>query len=1111
MVCAHCGADNPASVKFCGQCGSPLTRRCEHCGFVNPPGFHFCGNCGQALAGQPAGAAIATTPSTAMASRDAERRQMTVMFCDLVGSTPLSERLDPEDLREVIRAYQEVCERMISRYEGYTAAYLGDGLLIYFGYPLAHENDAHRAVRAALGIVEALGRLNARLQTERGIRLGVRLGIHTGVVVVGEMGAGERRDTSSIVGEHANIAARVQAAAEPDTVVISAATYHLIEGFFECQSLGAHALKGISRTLELYQVMHESTARSRLDVEAGFGLTPLVGRKQELGLLLEGWEQVRDGVGRVVLLSGEAGIGKSRLVAALKDYVASDPRAWLTPFQCSPYYQNSSLYPVVDLLQRVVLQLEPTETTEQRLDKLEAFLDQYGMPLADMVPLFAALLSMPLNERYPPLNLSAEQQKQRLLEAVLQVLLERARQQPLLLVVEDLHWIDPTTLQLLSLLVDQGPTARILAVFTYRPDFSPPWLGRSHVTHVTLNRLTNRQVADLVKALAHGKELPEELLAQIIEKTDGVALFVEELTKMVLESGVLQEQADRYALAVPLRSLAIPATLQGSLTARLDGLTSAKEVAQLAATLGREFSYELLQTVSGLDDPRLRNALTRLVEAELLYQRGVPPRAAYLFKHALVQGVAYESMLKSKRQQVHQKIAQVLAERFPEIAETQPELLAHHCAEAGLTEQAIRYWLRAGERAAQQSANPEAIANLAQGLALLGMLPDSPQRARQELLLQMALTGPLIATQGYGAAETLRAYTRARELGEQLGEVAQLFPLLYGQWVTAIIGARMHTTLEVAQQFMRLADQQADTAPILMGHRLLGITLVNQGEIVQGRAELERTLALYDPQQHRGLAFHYGQDAQASSLTFLARAQWLGGYPDQALHSLQEAVDVARALNHANTLAYVLYYGGALLAQFRGDVQSVREYTQAVTALAEEKRLSMWLAYATVSKGWTLTKSGQMQEGISQMTKGLADLRARGTELFRPHLLGMLAEAYGDAGQAKAGLDVLAEALATVESTHERQWEAELHRLKGELCLDIDDIAAESSFRRALEIAHKQHAQMLELRAATSLARLAQKRGESQDTATVLHEVYARFSEGFDTSDLREARTLIGT
>ena len=833
---------------------------------------------------------------------EAERRQLTVLFCDLVDSTALSSQLDPEEWREVVRAYQEACAKVIARYEGHIAQYLGDGLLIYFGYPQAHEDDAQRGV-AGLGIVEAMGQLNARLEQERGVHLGVRQGCHTGLVVVGEVG-GDARQEQLALGETPNLAARLQGLAAPNTLVISAATFQLLGGFFACQSLGRHLLKGFAQPLEVYQVLSESTARSRLEAAGSNGLTPLVGREPEVALLRERWAQVKDGTGQVVLLSGEAGIGKSRLVEVVKEQVAAELQAWLTPCQCSPYYQNTALYPMIDLLERVALRFEREELPEQKLRKLEGFLVQYGLPLAEAVPLFAALLALPLPANYAHLPLSPEQQKQKTLHAFLTILLRIAAQQPVLFVMEDLHWVDPTTLEFLTLLVDQGPTPLILALFTCRPDFSPPWSGRSHLTQMTLHRLTRPQTTELIRRVVHHKALPPEVLEQVVAKTDGVPLFVEELTRMVLESGLLQERDDRYALTGPLPPLAIPTTLHDSLMARLDRLATVKGLAQLGATLGREFSYELLQAVSPWDEETLRRGLSQLVAAEFLFQRGLPPQATYRFKHALIQDTAYQSLLKSTRQQYHQWIVQVLVDRFPETADTQPELVAHHYTEAGLSEQAVHSWQHAGECAIRRSAHVEAISHLTKGLEVLKALPDTPERPRQELLLQTTLGPALMAVKGYAALEVEHAYARARALCHQIGDTSQLFPVLRGLWYFYLLRVELQTARELGEQLLRLAQRVDDPALLLEAHHVLGNTLNYLGELAAAQAHLAQGIALYDRQQHRTHALLYGQDPGVACRSYAAVTLWLLGYPDQALQRSHEALTLAHEVAHPFSLAY---------------------------------------------------------------------------------------------------------------------------------------------------------------------------------------------------------------
>jgi tetratricopeptide (TPR) repeat protein len=803
----------------------------------------------------------------------------------------------------VVRAYQATCAKVIARYEGHIAQYLGDGLLVYFGYPRAHEDDAQRAVRAGLGMVEAIGQLNTHLTPARGVQLAVRLGCHTGLVVVGEVGGGGRQEQLAL-GETPNLAARLQGLAAPNTLVISAATLPLLGGFFACQSLGTHLLKGFAQPIEVYQVLHESTARSRLEAAGRSGLTPLVGREQEIALLRERWEQVKDGVGQVVLLSGEAGIGKSRLVQVLTEQVATEPQAWLTPCQCSPYHQNSALYPMIDLLERVALRFEREDSPQQKCSKLEGFLVPYGLPLAEAVPLFTALLSLPLTADYAPLTMSPERQKQRTLHALLTILLRITAQQPLLFVMEDLHWIDPSTLELLTLLVDQGPTARLLTLWTFRPDFRPPWTGRAHLTTVALPRLPRHQAAEMTGRVAHGKALPPEVVAQVVAKTDGMPLFVEELTKMVLESGLLQAREDRYELAGPLPPLAIPTTLHDSLMARLDRLATVKALAQLGATLGREFAYALLQAVWPWDEGTLQQGLHQLVEAEFLYQQGLPPQATYRFKHALIQDAASQSLLKSTRQQYHQRIAQVLEAHFPEVAATQPEWLAHHCTEAGLTAQAIAYWQRAGEHAHERSAPLEAISHCTTGIALLQTLPETPARTQQAVTLHLTLGAALQMAKGLAAPEVEQAYTQAYAWCQQVGETPALVPVLLGLWRFYMVRSQFQMARELGETLLRLAQRAGDPALTVLAHYARGWTWCCLGALPAARQHLEEGGARYTPDQRRAPVFRMGHDPGVACRAFAAMTLCVLGYPAQALARLHEALALAHELSHPYSLAH---------------------------------------------------------------------------------------------------------------------------------------------------------------------------------------------------------------
>jgi class 3 adenylate cyclase len=897
------------------------------------------------------GEAALVVPSTP----DAERRQLTVIFCDLVDSTVLASHLDPEDWRDVVRAYQRVCTDVIQRYEGHTAQLLGDGLLIYFGYPQAHEDDAQRAVRAGLGMLAAIGELNSRLQQDKGIQLALRVGIHTGLVVVGEMG-GQGRQEQLALGEVPNVCSRIQGLAASNTMAVSEATYRLIQGYFACQDLGAQTLRGVAEPVAVYRVLGESGATSRLDVAQPRGLTPLVGREQEVGLLVERWEQVKAGHGHVVLLTGDAGIGKSRLVQMLKDSVTNEPHI---RWECRslPYYQNTALYPLTDLFQRT-LQWQHDETPDAQLEKLEQVLSQYRLPLEETVPLFASLLSLPLPEdRYAPLALSPQRQRQKTLEAIVAILLELAERHPVLFIVEDLHWTDPTTLELLGLLLDQTPTAALLVLLTCRPHFQPAWHHRSYLSEITVNRLSHTQVEQIVTGVTAGKTLPPEVLQQIIARTDGVPLFVEEVTKAILESGQLKETDGHYELAGSLQAFAIPATLQDSLMARLDRLMTGKVIAQLGATIGRQFSYALLQAVAQLNDRTLHEELHRLVEAEIVYQRGMPPQSTYVFKHALIQDAAYESLLKSTKQHYHQRIAQVLEAQFPETAEAQPERLAHHCTEAGLTEQAVTYWYKAGQRAIERSAHVEAISHLRTGLKLLQTLPETPEHRQRELLVHTALGASLSATKGFAAPEVGQTYTYARQLCHHLEDPNQLFTVLHGLWSYYQVRSELQTAHELGEQLLTLAQQAQDSAMLVVAHRALGTTLLFLGAVAAAHTHYAQGMALYDSQQHRAAAFLYGDDAGVVCFSRGAWALWCLGYPDHGQARNDEAVTLAQQSAHPFSLSFALSFV-AMFHQFRREVRATQERAEAAIRLATEQGFPQWKAVGAIMRGCALAQQG---------------------------------------------------------------------------------------------------------------------------------------------------------
>ncbi len=1101
MRCVGCGTENRPGRRFCARCGAALAAACPSCKFVNEPSDEFCGGCGHPLtlaapgSASPAGA-LPLTPS-------AERRQLTVLFCDLVGSTELSVRMDPEELRDTIRAYQAASGDAIRRYDGYVAQYLGDGLLVYFGYPAAHEDDAKRAVRAALGIVEAIRELS-----ERGsVGLAVRVGIHTGLVVVGEMGERDRREQLAL-GETPNVAARLQALAEPGSVVISGASHKLVQRAFACEDLGLHAIKGIAAPVPAYQVLGEIGAAEHASAPP-IALGPLVGRDPQVNVLRERWESAARGFGQVVLISGEAGIGKSRLLETVREHASGVPHTRLEA-SCSPYHEASPLYAVSQLLSAAAA-FSPDDPADERLRRLEELVAALALPAAESLPLLVSLLGLPA-QRYPLPAWTPQRVKQKTIESVLLAVRALAARQPLLLVVEDLHWVDASTLELLTLLVEQVATAPICALFTARTEFSPPWAARAHSSQLMLDRLPRREAESIVLAVAGGKALPAEVLRVILARTVGVPLFVEELTKMVLESELLRLREDRYELSGPLPPLAIPTTLQDSLMSRLDRLATVKVVAQLGAVLGREFSYALLEAVARMEPATLEQELARLVDAEIVYQRGVPPDATYIFKHALIQEAAYQSLLKSARQEYHRGAAQALEERFGEVATSQPEIVARHYTEAGLVEQAIPLWRRSGENAARRSANAEAIAHFERALALVPMLPDTLGRTRLELALLMALGPVLFGSRGFAAPETEQVYRRAEEICALLGDTPEVFPALWGRWGFFSAQGDVIRAFEIGEQLLAHARRAGDPALLLEARHARWPTRFCSGEFVAVLEDFAEASALYDPDRHPALAFAYGgHDAGVCGLAFESLTRWVLGSPQLALERGRQALELARRLNHPHSTVIADVFV-ALLNRLHGDLDGARARAEAARALAAEYGSPQWGGLATVVLGSTRAALGEIAAGLGEMRQGLAEWRATRAELFLPMTLGLIAEAELAHGEVEAARSLIHDALARVEVYGERFYEAELHRLRGELRLANkapDPRGAEQSFERAIQVARQQQARSWELRAASSLARLWQSQGRRERAGRLLAEATAGFTEELETPDLRDAHALL--
>jgi predicted ATPase/class 3 adenylate cyclase len=1051
------------------------------------------------------GMAEAVAASAAHAPPQAERRQLTVMFVDLVGSTALSSRLDLEELGEVLRAYQDAAAGAIMRFEGHVAQYLGDGVLAYFGYPRAHEDDPERAVHAGLELIDAVGRLAPRA----GSALQVRVGIATGLVMVGDLldEGGAREE--AIVGETPNLAARLQALAAPGTVAISPLTRRLVAGSFECADLGPQRLRGLPQPVRVWRVLGASGAESRFEARRMEGLTPLVGREEELALLLRRWELAKGGEGQVVLLAGEPGIGKSRLVRALRERLDEEAHTPLR-HQGSPYHTNSALHPVVERLERAA-GFERDDTAETKLAKLEALLAVGTEDVGAVAPLVADLLSVPVGGRYPPLDLTPQQRKARLFGAFLAQLEGLAAKQPVLVVFEDAHWFDPTTAELVGVLADRVRALPVLLLVTYRPEFTPGWAHHAHATLLTLNRLGRRQVAAMVKRITGGKPLPDAVLEQITARTDGMPLFVEELTKAVLESGLVNDEGDRYGLEGSLPPLAIPPTLRDSLTARLDRLAPVKEVAQIGAVIGREFEYELLAVVAPLGEAGLRQAMDQLVEAELVFRRGAPPDATYSFKHALVQDAAYGSLLRSRRRQIHARVAAALEEHFPDRAEAQPELLAHHWMEAGLAEKAIEYRRKAGQRAMARSAMAEAVAQLTLALELLAGLPAGPDRDRKELDLRVTLGGALVAAKGLGAPEVGKAYARARELCAGEADAPELLAVLSGLFGHHQHASGVHAALEIAAELLRSGERQRDTAGQAMGHRCLGAASLFGGRLSAALAHFEQALTLYGTADRASPVFLWASDTRVACLSFTSSILLWQGYPDQAVARSRAALAAAEELGHAHTTSHALYLS-CWFHQVRGDVGTVRERASAAMSLAAEHGFPLWASSATVLHGWVLAAEGEVAAGVARMRQGLAAHGPVGMQLQRPYFLGLLADVLTRAGDCAEALDLLAQALAIVERSEERCMEAELHRLNGEVLLALSPVRwaeAEACYHRALAAARGQAARLWELRAAVGLARLWRGQGRLGEGHDLLAPVYGWFTEGFDTPDLKDAKALL--
>jgi predicted ATPase/class 3 adenylate cyclase len=1110
IQCVECNHENRDEASFCTACGTSLACRCPACGAIPQVQASFCDACGASLknTATPAAQDPPPTADDSTGRADAERRHLTVVFCDLVGSSKLSELLDPEEFRDLLATYQDSCAAVVSKYDGHVARYVGDGLLIYFGYPQAHEDDASRALRSALEVVETVSQLE--IPTALPIdALAVRVGIATGIVVVGDIGSGARRDEMAVVGETPNLAARLQTQANPGEIIIAEQTFELVEGYFDIDDLGEHNLKGISQPQTAYLVRAESGAYGRLEASASQGLTPLVGRKEEIAILTNRWAQAIQGELHLVTLSGEAGIGKSRVLRTFRENIADQPHSQVL-YYGSAYHQNSAFYPVIDQLERA-LRIETNDSVELRLQKLQAEVSRLGLAVEATVTPLTSLLSLDKGDQDSGRLQSGDLKRLQQI-AICNMIEAMSTEVPVLMVLEDAHWFDASTLELLAAISERLNHARLLVVMTHRPEFTFTSRSGENLTQIPLSHLGGFESTAIVTKVAGNKPLPDEVVAELIAKTDGIPLFVEELTKSLLESGVLRDDGKRFVLDNPLPPLAIPPSLQDSLMARLDRLATTKDIAQLAACIGRSFDFRLLSAVTSQDEGELRSALDQLVDTGLIHERGMDEDINYEFKHALVRDAAYDSLLKTTRQLNHQRIANALEQGFNSLIDAQPGLLALHYTEAGLVEQAVIWWQRAGVRSARLAANLEAIQNLERGLKLLATLDQSKQVASREVDMLQVLGNAIRVIEGSASERAEQAYSRAQSLCEWLGDKEREFPVLWGMWSVAMARGAIDQAAQEAQHILALAEEMGNSNLELEAHHSLWGTFSLSGDLAATRHHAERGLELYQFEQHGDFGFVYGNHDPGVCASYTkAMVLWLQGYSVQARRQLETSLDMIRRHTHPTFLAHGLMHCCPLfmvLGDQDGAVEIVEQTLGQVKQSADDEKS----AYCKFVLGWAQAAQGDYVNGILLMKEGLDERPPGAFQYYYSHCLSMLADACFRDARIEQGMHHLHQALEEVNLSSEQWWEAELHRLEGHAQLLSDDRdldRARKSFQAALQVARTQGAKMLELRAATDLARLLQDQSARQEALDLLTPVYEWFTEGFESADLRDAKILI--
>jgi class 3 adenylate cyclase/tetratricopeptide (TPR) repeat protein len=1048
----------------------------------------------------------AGTEASSLQHPEAERRQITVLFSDLAGSTQLSERLDPEDFQVLIDAYREICIAAIRRYEGFLARYFGDGVMAYFGWPRAHEDDAVRAVHAALEIAAKVA------NTSGPVTMAVRLGISSGPVVVGER-AGPARSMDA-VGETPNIAARLQTLAEPNSILISESTKRLVSAAFDLQHLGLHELKGVTAPLEVYRVLAAKCSVTRFEAAHAGSLTPFVGRSTELNLLLDRWQKAKEGDGQVVLLSGIPGVGKSRLIHELKLSIQHEPH-FLLSHQCSPYHSQSAFFPIIAQFEQAA-QLTARESDADKLAKLNAYLLHWTADSAAPLLLIAKLLSIPAEDCRELSELTPQQIKNRTITSLVDRLVALSAERPTLCIFEDVHWMDPSTLELLELTMSRIDQARVLLIVSCRPEFRPTWFSHANMTMHSLTRLSRSEVtgmvgALMVRGLMRGQSVPKPILDQIIEKAEGVPLFIEELTSSIIKAPITTRpgESDFGPTAEPA-ALTVPETLHDALMERLDRVAQGRRLAQIASVIGREFSYDLLSAASRIDENELRTALSLLEEADIIRRIGIAPLVVFAFKHALLRDALYKSLLKSTRRQIHADIAAILADHLRGIVVNRPEILAYHHTEAGNHELAIRCWYEAGQCALAHSGNVEAIAHYRKALELLNALPDTPGRIRQEVDILLALGIPLIAVQGYAAAETRDAFARARTLCLKLDNPPEYFQALYGLWGNAWMGGKNYEALGMANEFLSRSRAPADAVLSMVAHRVMGSTLLTIGEFPSARQHFEKTISLSKGKGTRSLYNRYMVEPHVASLLLLSWDLWFLGFPDQSLSRVAEALAVAQDLRQPYTVAFA-HYMTSVVHLLRGEPARALASAERSLEISHEQRLSLYVLLSKISRGRALGELGQLGEAQTELIRGIDEARSQGVEFMRAMMDSWLADVYAKSGDNETALSIVEQAIANISDETGRPWEAELYRQRGQILLALDRARvgeADSYFEKAVDVARRQSAKSLELRAATSLAEHWRAQDRLDEARDLIGPIYRWFSEGTDTADLRRARDV---